>query len=324
MPDSRLVVALTRRLLPITEQALADRYDLRLPAGEGPPSPAELRALFSASDIVVATVGDQVTGESIPEHPRTRLLANYGVGMNHIDLPAIRAAGMLATNTPGVLTDATAELAITLMLMTARRAGEGERQLRAGRWGGWAPTHLPGTSLCGRQLGIVGMGRIGLETARRAAAGLGMSIRYFSRSEVPAERLIGLAAVRVADLDELLREAHVISLHCPLTPATHHLIDERRLALMRPDALLINTARGAVVDEAALARALAAGSLAGCGLDVYEHEPTVHPDLLRLERAVLLPHLGSATVEARTAMGDLVLANIAAWAAGERPPNLVN
>jgi lactate dehydrogenase-like 2-hydroxyacid dehydrogenase len=221
-----------------------------------------------------------------------------------------------------VLTDATAELAITLMLMTARRAGEGERQLRAGEWKGWTPTHLPGISLTGRRLGIVGMGRIGIATARKAV-GLGMTIRYHSRSPVPPARLAGLAAEAVDDLDQLVRESDILSLHCPLTPETHHLFDARRLALMRSGALLINTARGAVVDEEALVRALEEGPLAGCGLDVYEREPSVHPGLLAAERAVLLPHMGSGTIEARLAMGDLVRASIAALARGESPPNIV-
>jgi lactate dehydrogenase-like 2-hydroxyacid dehydrogenase len=324
MPNPALSVALTRRLPEAIEQALAARYDLRLPVNDGAMSELAMRALLSTSDVVICTVADPVGPRAIPDAPRTRLLANYGVGVNHLDLRALGSAGIMVTNTPGVLTDATAELAITLMLMTARRASEGERQLRAGQWQGWAPTHLPGMSLTGRKLGIVGMGRIGAETARRAARGLGMSIRYYSRSDVPPERMAGFAAERISDLDALVAGVDVLSLHCPLTPETHHLIDARRLALMPAHGLLINTARGQVVDEAALARALKSGVIAGCGLDVFENEPTVHPDLLRCERAVLLPHMGSATMEARTAMGHLVLENIAAWERGVRPPNVVS
>jgi lactate dehydrogenase-like 2-hydroxyacid dehydrogenase len=324
MPRAPLVVGLTHRLPASIEAKLAERYDLRLPAEDRPRSGTDVRALLATSDVLIPTVADRLGPEDIPDRPRTRLIANYGVGVNHIDLEAARAHGIVVTNTPGVLTDATAELAITLMLMVARRAGEGERQLRAGKWKGWEPTHLPGMALTARTLGIVGMGRIGSETARRAACGLGMVIRYHSRSPVPLERLSGFSSTRVDELDGLVRQVDVLSLHCPLTPETHHLIDARRLGLMQPHALLINTARGAVVDEAGLAAALARGQIAGCGLDVYEHEPAVHPMLLESERAVLLPHMGSATAEARAAMGELVLANIAAWARGEPPPNALS
>ncbi len=323
MTDHSLVVGLTHRLPASIEAKLAERYNLRLPASEAARSSLDIRALLATTDVLVCTVADPIRAADIPDGARTGLIANYGVGINHIELDAARARGMVVTNTPGVLTDATAELAITLMLMVARRTGEGERQLRAGAWAGWEPTHLPGMALSGRTLGIVGMGRIGSETARRAAGGLGMKIQYYSRSDVPVERLAGFEATRVDDLDQLVRPVDVLSLHCPLTRETHHLIDARRLALMQPHALLINTARGAVVDEPALAAALARDELGGCGLDVYEEEPVVHPALLSSERAVLLPHMGSATIEARTAMGELVLENIAAWARGERPPNAV-
>ncbi|HET7603737.1 MAG TPA: D-glycerate dehydrogenase [Gemmatimonadales bacterium] len=324
MTENLLVVGLTHRLPAAIEAKLADRYDLRLPWSDAPRSRLDIRALLATTDVLVCTVADPIRAEDIPDAPRTRLIANYGVGVNHIDLKAARSRGIIVTNTPGVLTDATAELAITLMLMVARRASEGERELRAGKWTGWEPTHLPGMALTGRTLGIIGMGRIGSETARRAARGLGMRVCYYSRSAVPAERLTGFEATHVEDLGQLVREVDVLSLHCPLTPETHHLMDARRLALMQPHALLINTARGAVVDEAALAAALARGHLGGCGLDVYEQEPVVHPALLEAERAVLLPHMGSATIEARTAMGAMVLENIAAWERGEGPPNAVS
>lgn len=324
MPNPKLVVASTRRLPSSIERTLAERYDLRLPVEDVPLSEVAMRALLSTSDVVICTVADPVRAQTIPGALRARLIANYGVGVNHLDLKAAASAGITVTNTPGALTDATAELAMTLMLMVARRAGEGERQVRAGKWTGWAPTHLPGMSLTGRTLGIVGMGRIGSATARRAALGLGMVIRYHSRSPVTDDRLEGFDAEHVPDLDALIAGVDVVSLHCPLTADTHHLINARRLGLMPSHALLINTARGPVVDEAALAHVLDAGGIAGCGLDVFEHEPVVHPGLLASERAVLLPHLGSATIEARMAMGRLVLENIAAWERGERPPNAVN
>ena len=324
MASPRLTVALTRRLPSRIEAALESRYDVRLRADDAPPGEAELRRLLAGADVLVPTVADPLPARVFEPAPRTRLIANYGVGVNHIDLVAAQRAGILVTNTPGVLTDATAELAITLMLMVARRASEGERLVRSGRWTGWAPTQLLGMSLSGRTLGIVGMGRIGSATARRAASGLGMRIRYYSRSEASAELLGGVDAVRDDSLELLLERADVISLHCPLTPATRHLINAERLALMPRHALLVNTARGEVIDEDALAAAVTAGRIAGCGLDVHEREPAVHPVLAVSERAVLLPHLGSATVEAREAMGELVLRNIEAFGRGEPPPNLVS
>lgn len=324
MASPRLMVALTRRLPSRIEAEFESRYDVLLRADDAPPGEAGLRRLLADADVLVPTVADPLPARVFEPAPRTRLIANYGVGVNHIDLAAAQRAGVLVTNTPGVLTDATAELAITLMLMVARRASEGERLVRSGRWTGWAPTQLPGMSLSGRTLGIVGMGRIGSATARRAARGLGMKIRYYSRSEASAELLGGVDAVRDDSLDLLLERADVVSLHCPLTPATHHLINAERLALMPRHALLVNTARGEVIDEDALAAAVTAGRIAGCGLDVHEREPAVHPVLAASERAILLPHLGSATVEAREAMGELVLRNIEAFSRGEPPPSLVS
>lgn len=320
MPQYRVTV--TRRLPAQIEAQLSERYDARLNQQDVPMSSASLRAAFAESDAVVATVTDQIDA-AVLRGSRARLLANYGVGVNHIDLAAAEEAGVVVTNTPGVLTDATAELSYTLMLMTARRAGEGERLLRSGKWTGWAPTQLVGRSLDGVTLGIVGMGRIGRATALRAARGSGMKIIYWSRSPVPTGEMAEVEVERVSDLDDLLARCDVVSLHTPATPETHHLIDARRLALMRPDAILINTARGTVVDEAALAEALARGSLAAAGLDVYAEEPRVHPALLQLEQVVLLPHLGSATETARLAMGKAVLANLEAFFSGETPPDKV-
>lgn len=315
-------VTVTRRLPEQIQAQLRERYDVRLNHDDLPMSSASLRAAFAESDAVVATVTDQVDA-AVLHGSRARLLANYGVGVNHIDLAAAAEAGVVVTNTPGVLTDATAELAYTLMLMTARRAGEGERLLRAGGWTGWAPTQLVGRSLDGATLGIVGMGRIGRATALRAARGSGMKIIYWSRSPLAAGALADVPAERVMDLDELMERSDVVSLHTPATPETHHLVDARRLALMRRDAILVNTARGTVVDEAALAEALARGAPAGAGLDVYAEEPRVYPALLELEQVVLLPHLGSATGTARIAMGTAVLANLEAFFAGQAPPDLV-
>lgn len=324
MQREPLVVSLTRRLPERTEAALVARFDVRFPPDDTGLDGASMRRALEDSDVVVCTVADQLPAAVIPPTPRAGLLANYGVGVNHIDLAAATAAGLAVTNTPGVLTEATAELAIGLILMLARRLGEGERQVRAGRWTGWSPTQLLGSTLEGRVLGIVGMGRIGRATARRAALGLGMRILYHSRTPIAPGALGEVAAERAASLEDLLERADVVSLHCPLTADTRHLISAERLAMMRPTAFLVNTARGEIVDEAALVEAVRSGRMAGCGLDVFEHEPEVHPGLLALEQVVLLPHLGSATVEAREAMGELVLENIEAWVAGRRPPNLVS
>jgi lactate dehydrogenase-like 2-hydroxyacid dehydrogenase len=264
-------------------------------------------------------VSDRIDG-SIISTPgaRVRVIGNFGVGVDHIDLEAARQAGIVVTNTPGVLTEATAELAMTLMLMACRRAGEGERQVRAGKWVGWHPTHLMGQGLSGKLLGLVGFGRIAQATARMAREAFGMRIAYHSRRSVP-----GVDAQYFEGLDQLLAASDVVSLHCPGGKETFHLIDERRLALMKRTAVLINTARGTVVDEAALAESLRGGVIAAAGWDVYEHEPVVHPALLGLENIVLLPHLGSATIETRTAMGMLVAKNLDAFFDNKPPPNRV-
>jgi len=245
------------------------------------------------------------------------------VGVNHIDLGACRELGLAVTNTPDVLTDATAELAILLMLAAARRAGEGERELRAGQWTGWRPTHLVGAQVTGKTLGLIGYGRIAQATARKAHHGLGMRILYNSRRRAPAEVEAQTGAGFCASVEELLDASDFVSLHCPGGPETFHLIDAARLKRMKPGAFLINTARGPVVDEAALVEALREGRIAGAGLDVYEAEPKAHPGLLELQNVVLLPHLGSATVETRTAMGMKVADNLDAFFAGREPPDRV-
>ncbi|TNF90337.1 MAG: D-glycerate dehydrogenase, partial [Gammaproteobacteria bacterium] len=253
---------------------------------------------------------------------RARLIANFGVGFNHIDLEAAGRAGIVVTNTPGVLTDCTADLAMTLMLMTARRAGEGERELRDGAWTGWRPTHLLGRKVTGKTLGIVGAGRIGLATAARAHHGFGMKILLTSRSPVDPATAAGLDAEEV-DLAGLLERSDFVSLHCPATAETRHLIDAAALERMPGHAVLINTARGDVVDEAALARSLHAGAIGGAGLDVYEAEPVVNPGLLDAPNVVLLPHLGSGSEETRVAMGMCAVENLTAFFADEPPPNRV-
>ncbi|WP_236621589.1 2-hydroxyacid dehydrogenase [Asticcacaulis benevestitus] len=306
---------MSRRWPPSVEAELRTRYHLTVNDDDRPLTRQQLAEAMARFDAVCPTVSDRIDADMLnrPDR-RVKILANYGAGFEHIDLEAARAAGIIVTNTPDVLTDATAELALLLMLTASRRTGEGERQLRAGEWSGWRPTHLLGRSLRGRQLGLIGFGRIAQATAKLAVAALGMKIAYHSRR--PATD-VGLAARYMPDLDDLLASSDVVSLHCPGGAQTHHLIERRRLALMKPSAILINTARGTVVNEADLADALKHGVIAAAGLDVYEGEPQIDAHLLAQENAVLLPHLGSATLEARTAMGNKVVANLDRFFAGD-------
>jgi lactate dehydrogenase-like 2-hydroxyacid dehydrogenase len=314
---SRPIVTITRKLPAEVEEAAAGRFDLRLNERDVALTPAELKAALGRSDALICTVSDRLDAAALGAEPlRTRILANYGVGYNHIDVAAAQARGVVITNTPGVLTDATAELAVALLLMVTRRTGEGEREVRAGRWTGWRPTHLLGTALTGKTLGIVGMGRIGQATALRLQLGWGMQVIHYSRSEVTTIHDPRLTTRRV-ELDDLMRAADVVSLHVPGSPETRRLIDARRLGLMQPTAYLINTARGDVVDQPALVGALRAGRIAGAGLDVYDGEPAVPAELLALDNVVLLPHLGSATRETRVAMGMRALENLELFFAGK-------
>jgi lactate dehydrogenase-like 2-hydroxyacid dehydrogenase len=318
---TRPSILITRRWPKPIEDRLMERYDVHLNMDDQPMDRAALMDAMRRFDALCPTVSDRIDAEILGvTDRRVRIVASYGVGYEHIDLAAARDAGVIVTNTPDVLTDTTAELAVLLMLMVSRRAGEGEREIRAGRWTGWRPTHLMGSSLGGKTLGLVGFGRIAKATAQRAQAALGMKIAYFSRSPAPAADL-GFDARFVPSLAQLVEEADVLSLHCPGGAETRHLINADTLARMKPGAILINTARGSVVDEAALADALAAGRIAGAGLDVFEREPQVAEKLLGLESVVLLPHLGSATIETRTAMGMRVAANLDSFFAGEEPPD---
>ncbi len=317
-------VVLTRRWPEAVENLLAAHVDLVVNRDDVPMTRAELARALASADVLCPTVTDRLdAGLLASGNVRTRLIANFGVGFNHIDIDAASAAGIVVTNTPGVLTDCTADLAMTLLLMSARRAGEGERELRAGAWTGWRPTHLLGHKVTGRTLGIIGAGRIGLATAARAHHGFGMNILLSSRSPIAPASVAALDAEAVS-LDALLARSDFISLHCPATPQTHHLIDTAALSRMQPHAMLINTARGDVVDEAALAEALNEGLIGGAGLDVYEEEPVVHPALLEAPNVVLLPHLGSGSKETRVAMGMCAVENLQAFLNGEPAPNRVN
>ena len=319
---SRPRVIVTRRWPAAVEEALSARFDTQLNTDDHPFSREELAAALCGADALCPTVTDALGADLFGPGASVRIIGNYGVGYNHIDVAAARGHGIVVTNTPDVLTDCTADLTMTLILMCARRAGEGERELRAGDWTGWRPSHMVGARVTGKTLGIVGMGRIGQATARRARHGFGMRIACYSRSPVPRAVLDEVQAHQVADLDELAASVDFLSLHCPATPATHHLIDARRLALMRRTAFLINGSRGPLVDEQALADALATGRLAGAGLDVYEQEPVVSDVLLGLDNVVLLPHMGSSTAETRDAMGMRVVENLDRFFAGEQPPDI--
>jgi len=322
--SGRPTVVVTRRLPGPVEEQAAREFDARLNADDHPFSATELADALRTADALLPTVTDRLTAQVLGAEPlKARIIANYGVGFNHIDTGAAKARGLVVTNTPDVLTDDTADDAMLLMLMVARRAGEGERQVRAGAWTGWGPTHMLGTRVSGKTLGLIGLGRIGRAVAHRARHGFGMRV-IFHDPYPPAPAVVAeLGAEPRASVDEVLREADFVSLHSPATPETRHLMDARRLGLMKRGAFLINNARGDIVDEAALVAALKRGTIAGAGLDVFEREPAVSPELLQMEHVVLLPHLGSATHESRVAMGLRALDNLKTFFAGAPPHDRV-
>ncbi len=297
-----------------------ERFDVTWRNETRPMPPEDLRTALRDFDAVLPTLGDRFGAEVFADvpAPRARILANFGVGYNHIDVPAAHAAGLAVTNTPGAVTDATADIALTLILMTARRAGEGERMLRRGDWTGWHPTQMLGLHVTGKRLGIIGMGRIGRAIARRAALGFGMEIVFHNRSPVPDP---GVPA-RQLPLDDVLL-ADVVVIAVPGGGENRHLMGAAQFARMRPQALFINIARGDVVDESALVAALQSGQIAGAGLDVYEFEPRVSPALMRMENVTLLPHLGTAALEVREQMGRMALENLFAHLDGRPLPNAV-
>lgn len=323
MPTLRIL--LTRRWPSEVEHYLAQRYDVTVNERDAPMDAAALKAALATYDAVCPTVTDKLTADVLAAAVggKLKVLGNYGVGVSHIDLDACKRSGIAVTNTPDVLTDATAEIAVALMLMVARRAGEGERQVRAGGWPGWAPTRMIGAALTGKTLGLVGFGRIGQATARKAHHGFGMPILYYSRKRAAPEIEAATGGRHCASLEALLEQSDFVSLHCPGGAETRHLLNAARLRRMKPTAFLINTARGEVVDEAALAEALRQRAIAGAGLDVYEHEPRVPESFLDLENVVLLPHLGSATLETRIAMGMRVAENLERFFAGLEPDDRV-
>ncbi|MCY1671462.1 D-glycerate dehydrogenase [Novosphingobium sp. SL115] len=316
-------VFVTRSLLPETQDRMAQLFDVTLNADDHPLSRAELIAAMQAAHVIVPTVTDRIDADMIAQAgPQLGLIANFGAGTEHVDLSAARARKIIVTNTPGVFTDDTADMTIALIISVTRRLNHGGRMLRAGKWEGWAPSTMLGHRLAGKTLGIVGMGRIGQAVAHRARA-FGLNVAYNSRHRLPEALETMFGARFEADLDRLVADADILTLHCPATPETHHLIDARRIALMKPEAYLVNTARGQLVEEEALIAALVEGRIGGAGLDVFEHEPQVDARLLAHHNVAILPHMGSATFEGRIASGDKVIANIRFWADGHRPPDQV-
>lgn len=321
---TRPKVLVTRAWPADTEARLGQLAETTLRHPDTPMSADEFMAAATAYDAILPTVSDVIPADFYPAAAgRVKLLANYGVGYNHIDVAAARAAGIAVTNTPGVLTDCTADLAMGLLLAAARRIGEGERELRAGHWSGWRPTHMIGRKVAGATLGIVGFGRIGQAMARRAHHGFGMNIVVYNRSPVDQDTLRAYRATQADTLPEVASRSDILSLHCPGGAETRHLIDAAVFAAMKPGALLVNTARGDVIDEDALFAALDSGQLGGAGLDVFQNEPALDPRFLAHDNCVLAPHLGSATDATRAAMGHKAIDNLVAVLRGDTPPDLV-
>lgn len=323
MPKERLSVVVTRRLPEAVETRLSELFDVRLRDDDTPMSRAELVDAMSTADVLVPTLTDTIDSRMLAQAgDRLKLIANYGAGVDHIDVESARRRGVLVSNTPGVVADDTADMTMAMIIGVTRRIPEGLRTMAKGNWTGWAPNAMLGGRLGGRRLGILGMGRIGLAVARRAKA-FGMQIHYHNRRRLRPEIEEELEATWWESLDQMVSRMDVLTIHCPHTPGTFHLMNARRLKLLKNDAYLINTSRGEVVDENALVRMLKAKEIAGAALDVYENGADVNPDLRRLSNVVLLPHMGSATIEGRLEMGEKVLINIKTFDDGHRPPDLV-
>ena len=323
MTGTKPLVIVTRKLPDGIETRMMELFDVRLNLDDEPFSRARMVEAVQAADVLVPTVTDRIDAGILEQaSDKLRLIASFGTGVDHIDVAAARARGMTVTNTPGVLTEDTADMTMALILAVPRRLVAGERLMRAGQWRGWSPTSMLGNRIHGKRLGIVGMGRIGQAVARRAR-GFGLSIHYHNRRPVHAEIEAELEATYWDNLDQMLARMDIISINCPHTPATYHLISPRRLALIQPHAFIVNTSRGEVIDENALVHALQNRDLAGAGLDVFEHEPQVNPKLLELENVVLMPHMGSATIEGRIDMGEKVIINIRAFMDQHAPPDRV-
>ncbi|GHE69179.1 D-glycerate dehydrogenase [Camelimonas fluminis] len=326
MTKKKPLVVVTRRLPDVIETRMAELFDVRLNHDDAPMRQADLIEAVKTADVLVPTITDVIDSAVLAQAgPQLRLIANFGAGVDHIDVQQALARGVTVTNTPGVLTEDTADMTMALILAVARRIAEGARVVPDDEWTGWSPTWMLGRRITGKRLGIVGMGRIGQALARRARA-FGLSIHYHNRRRVSAATEQALEATYWESLDQMLARMDIISVNCPHTPATYHLLSARRLKLLKPSAIIVNTARGEIIDETAMSRMLEANELSGAGLDVFEHAPAVNPRLLKLARAnkvVLLPHLGSATIESRHDMGEKVILNIQTFMDGHRPPDRI-
>lgn len=316
-------IIVSRTLLPAVEARMAQLFDAQFNTDDHSMSRDEIAAAMDDCDVFVPTVTDKIDEELIvAAGPRLKLIANYGSGVNHIDLKAAKQKGIMVTNTPGVFTDDTADLTMALILTVPRRLGEGEKLVRSGKWEGWRPSGMLGHRVSGKTLGIIGFGRIGEAVAIRAKA-FGMDIVYTKRKRLPPSVEERLGVTFEPELERLVSRSDIISLHCPLTEETENMLTAKHIAMMKPDAYLINSSRGELVDETALIDALENDRIAGAGLDVYTHEPAVDPRLLALKNVILIPHMGSATFEGREASGERVIANIRIWADGHRPPDQI-
>lgn len=319
----KLRVSVTRRLPEAIETRMKELFDVVLREDDRKMSREELVDAMKSSDVLVPTVTDQIDASMLAQAgERLKLIANYGAGVDHIDVMSARQRGVLVANTPGVVTEDTADMTLALILAVTRRIPEGLAEMQAGRWGGWAPTAHLGGRVGGRRLGILGMGRIGQAVARRANV-FGMQVHYHNRKRLRPEIEEELQATYWESLDQMLARMDIVSVNAPHTPSTFHLLNARRLKLMKPSAVVVNTSRGEVIDENALTRMLRAGEIAGAGLDVFEHGHEINPRLRELPNVVLLPHMGSATVEGRAEMGEKVIINVKTYADGHRPPDLV-
>ncbi|MGB7261347.1 MAG: D-glycerate dehydrogenase [Albidovulum sp.] len=323
MGSKRLSVVVTRRLPEVVETRMKELFDVELRDPDTRMTREELAATVRSADVLVPCVTDQIDANLLAQSgERLKLIANYGAGVDHIDIHSARQRGILVSNTPGVVTDDTADMTMALILAVTRRIPEGLATMQAGNWQGWAPTAFMGGRVGGRRLGILGMGRIGTAVARRANA-FGMQIHYHNRKRLRPEQEAEIDATYWESLDQMVSRMDVISINCPHTPSTFHLMNARRLKLMKPSAVIVNTSRGEVIDENALTRMLRTGEISGAGLDVFEHGHEINPRLRELTNVVLLPHMGSATVEGRIEMGEKVIINIKTFADGHRPPDLV-
>ena len=325
MPAKKPLVIVTRKLPDTVETRMRELFDARLNIDDKPMSQAALAEAVKAADVLVPTVTDQIDRAVLEQAgPQLKLIANFGTGVDNVDLDAAHAKNIIVTNTPGVLTEDTADMTMALILAVPRRLTEGAAYLKNPRneWQGWSPTWMLGHRIYGKRLGIIGMGRIGQAVAKRAKA-FGLQIHYHNRRRVAEDIERELEATYWDSLDQMLNRMDILTVNCPHTPATYHLLSARRLKLIKPTAYLVNTARGEVIDENALARMIEAGEIAGAGLDVFEHEPAINPKLRASDRVVVLPHMGSATMEGRIDMGEKVVINIKTWMDGHKPPDRV-